>query len=159
MDIILSKSAQRSYSYANYANQAVGVLERWLLSLLDAAVFVHFAIVIQYQHCIHDRRSATKFDTHIRTDVGLILTESKFTHPTPGGAREDFRGSTIQKSGNVMKSPQKKLKQFKTHPTPGGPCGVFFGGGGKHSKVWEMSWTARESIIIFNPHATLGWEF
>ena len=33
-----------------YANQAVGVLERWLLSLLDAAVFVHFAIVIPALH-------------------------------------------------------------------------------------------------------------
>ena len=26
------------------------------------------------QHCIHDRRSATKFDTHVRTDMGQIRT-------------------------------------------------------------------------------------
>ena len=32
------------------ANQSAGVLERWLLSLLDAAVFVHFAIVIPALH-------------------------------------------------------------------------------------------------------------
>ena len=53
-----------------------------------------------------------------------------------------------------MNSPQKKIK---THPTPGGPCGVL-GGGGKNSKVREMSWTARESIIIFKPpsHAVVG---
>ena len=30
-----------------------------------------------------------------------------------------------------------------------------FRGGGKNSKVREMSWTARKSIIIFNPHPTL----
>ena len=54
-----------------------------------------------------------------------------------------------------MNSPQKKKKKIKTNPTPGGPCGLLGGGGGKNSKVREMSWTARESIIIFNPHPTL----
>ena len=51
-----------------------------------------------------------------------------------------------------MNSPQKKIK---THRTPGGPCGVLGGGGKNSTKVREMSWTARESIIIFNPHPTL----
>ena len=27
-----------------------------------------------YQHCIHDRRTATTFGTHIRIDMGLIRT-------------------------------------------------------------------------------------
>ena len=41
-----------------------------------------------------------------------------------------------------MNSPQKKKK-------PPHPRGSMWGfrGGGKHSKVREMSWTARESII------------
>ena len=54
-----------------------------------------------------------------------------------------------------MNSPQFFFfNTFKTHPTPGGPCGVL-GGGGTNSKVREMSWTARESIIVFNTHPTL----
>ena len=50
-----------------------------------------------------------------------------------------------------MNSPQKKIKP--THPR--GSMWGFRGGGGKNSKVREMKWTARESIIIFNPHPTL----
>ena len=43
---------------------------------------------------------------------------------------------------------------------PPHPRGSMWGfrGGGKNSKVREMSWTARESIIIFKPpsHAVVG---
>ena len=35
-----------------------GRARRWLLSLLDVAVFVRFAIVIIATHCIHDRHTA-----------------------------------------------------------------------------------------------------
>ena len=138
-----------------------------------------------YEHCIHDRRTATKFGTHIRIDIGLyrdvwiaaiassttslatrtaaicvrfqgrlvrrvyvtmqitFLTRKSaliyrrglrqrvasltlncngdfairaygtdsnlifFTHPTPGGARENFRGSKIQMSGKCHEPPRK----------------------------------------------------
>ena len=77
------------------ANQVAGVLERWLLSLLDAAVFVHFAIVIP---ALHSRPSERNQIWHTYSDrYRTNSNQTFFDHPTPGGCQGDFRGSTIQK--------------------------------------------------------------
>ena len=156
MDIILSKAAQRSYSYANICEPSGGRSRKMVAIVTGCRSFRTF----------RDCHTSIAFTT-VGAQPNLTHTfgqmwdwfepNLKFTHPTPGGAREDFRGSNIQKSGNVMNSPQKKKKK-KNHPTPGGPCGVL-GGGGKNSKVREMSCTARESIIILTPIPRCGWEF
>ena len=75
-----------------------------------------------------------------------------FTHPTLGGAREDFRGSQIQKSGNVMNSPKKKIK---THPTPGGSMWGFRGGGWQKFKSPGNVMNCQRINNHFNPHPTL----
>ena len=70
-----------------YANQAVGVLERWLLSLLDAAFFVHFAIVIP---ALHSRPSERNQISHTHsdrcgTDSNLIKVYSSDPRGCQGG--------------------------------------------------------------------------
>ena len=58
-------------------------------------------------HCIHDRRTATKFCTHIRIDMGLIRTYKKLTQPTTGGI---LGGQKFKSPENVMNCPEKKIK-------------------------------------------------
>ena len=41
----------------------------------------------------HDRRTATKFGTHIRVDTGLFSAKKNLTHPTPGGFQKQKRRS------------------------------------------------------------------
>ena len=76
------------------ANQAAGVLEWWLLSLLDAAVFVHFAIAII---ALHSRLAYCNQIGHIYSDrYGTDSNLNKIDQHNPRG---DFRGLTIQKDG------------------------------------------------------------
>ena len=105
---------------------------------------------LSYQHCIHDRLSATIFGTHIWIDSNQTF----FDPPDPkGGARGAFRGSTIQKSGKCHELPRKSIIKKKKHPTPGGPSGDFRGLA--IQKVREMSWTAQKINNLFNPRRTL----
>ena len=111
---------------------------------------------LSYQHCIHDRLSATIFGTHIWIDMGLIRTFFLPTRPQGGGARGDFMGSNIQKSGKCHELPRKSIifvLKNPPHPTPGGPSGDFRGLA--IQKVREMSWTAQKINNVFNPHRTL----
>ena len=57
----------------------------------------------------HDRRTATKFGTHMRVDMGLILSQKNVTHPTPGGFLGDQK---IKSLGNVMNC--QKIQKKKT---------------------------------------------
>ena len=61
----------------------------------------------------HDRRTTTKFGTHIRVDMGLILSE-KTIWPTPpqGGPMGVFRGSKNEKSGEFHELPRKSIHFF-----------------------------------------------
>ena len=65
----------------------------------------------------HDRRTATKFGTHIRVDTGLILSLKKFTHPTPegshGGVGGFLGGQKMKSPGNVMNCPENPKKKSK----------------------------------------------
>ena len=109
---------------------------------------------LSYQHCIHDRRRATKFGTHIRLCDGTDSNQKNLTHPIPGVARGDFRGSTIQKSGKCHELPRKStIFFFKTHPTPAGPSGDFRGS--KMQKSGKCHGLPRKSIIFVNPYPTL----
>ena len=70
------------------ANLVTGVLERWLLTLLDAAVFVHFAIVIP---ALHSHLSDRNQIWHTYSDgYGTDSNLKKLTHPTPGGCQGGF---------------------------------------------------------------------
>ena len=109
---------------------------------------------LSYQHCIHDRLSATiiwhTYLDRYGTDSNLIF----FYPPDPkGGARGAFRGSKIQKSGKCHELPRKSIILKKKNPTPGGPNGDFRGLA--IQKVREMSWTAQKINNLFNPHRTL----
>ena len=109
---------------------------------------------LSYQHCIHDRLSATIFGTHIWIDMGLSRTQFFLTHPTPrGGARGAFRGSKIQKYGKCHELPRKSIIKTKKPPDSRGPGGDFKGLA--IQKVREMSWTAEKINNLFNPHRTL----
>ena len=65
----------------------------------------------------HDRRTATKFGTQMRFDLGIIRTETNLTHPTPEGPMGDFRGSKIQNS-----------RKFNFNPPPPDPYPTRGGG-------------------------------
>ena len=75
------------------------------------------------------------------------------THPTSGGARADFSGSKIKKSGKCHELPRKSLIFVKPHPTPGGPSGDFRGS--TIQKSGKCHGLPRKLIICVNPHSTL----
>ena len=130
-----------------------GRSRRWLLTLLDAAVFVHFAIVIP---ALHSRLSDRNQIWHTYSDgYGTDSNLNIFDPPDPRrGARGDFRGSKIQKSGKCHELPRKSIIFFvKPHPTPGGPNGDFRGS--KIQKSGKCHGLPRKSIIFVNPHPTL----
>ena len=130
----------------------MGVLERWLLTLLDAAVFVHFAIVIP---ALHSRLSDRNQIWHTYSDgYGTDSNLNKFDPPDPRGVPGGILGGQKFKSpGNVMNCPENKYFFFKPHPTPGGPNGDFRGS--KIQKSGKCHGRPRKSIIFFNPHPTL----
>ena len=119
-----SQCAQRSYSYAkifvsrdsdrvardepHLAHQAAGVLERWLLTLLDAAVFVHFAIVIP---ALHSRLSDRNQIWHTCSDgYGTDSNLNKFDPPDPRGVPGGIlRGQKFKSPGNVMNCPENQF--------------------------------------------------
>ena len=83
----LAKSWIRAWA-APLAHQAAGVLERWLLTLLDAAVFVHFAIVIP---ALHSRLSDRNQIWHTYSDgYGTDSNLKKFDPPDPRGCQGGF---------------------------------------------------------------------
>ena len=91
----------------------------------DAAVCVHFAIVIP---ALHSRPSERNQIWHTYSDrYGTDSNLNKFYPPEPswvsGG---DFRGSTIQKSGKCHELTRKSII-LKKNLTPGGPSGVLGG--------------------------------
>ena len=67
----------------------------------------------------------TKFGTHMRIDLGMVPTK-KIDLPTQGGRSENFRGSTIQKSGEFHELQRKLINNFFL-PTKGGRSGNFRG--------------------------------
>ena len=82
--------------------------------VLDAAVFVHFAIVIP---ALHSRLSDRNQIWHTYSDgYGNDSNLKKLDPPDPG----DFRGSKIQKSGKCHELPRKSIIFFKTPPQPRG---------------------------------------
>ena len=122
---------------------------KMVANALDAAVFVHFAIVIP---ALHSRLSDRNQIWHTYSDgYGTDSNLNKFDPPDPRG---DFRGSKIQKSGKCHELPRKSIFFFfKPHPTPGGPNGDFRGS--KIQKSGKCHGRPRKSIIFFNPHPTL----
>ena len=123
-----------------------------LASLLyKAAVFFVWLSVCTPPLFRHDRRTATKFGTHIRVDTGLILSFKKICPPHPRGVPWGcwgvFRGSKNQKSGKCHELPRKSLKKM-LNP------GVGWGGGfrGQHLK--------KNYFIFKNPvGGGVGWKF
>ena len=84
----------------------------------------------------HDRRTATKFGTHVRIDPGIIRAQTHLTHPTPGGSQGGggLGGQQFKSPGNVMSCPESS---FTPPPlTRGGRGDVL---GVTNSKVREMS--------------------
>ena len=83
------------------ANQAAGVLERWLLALLDAAVFVHFSIVIPALHSRPSKRNHIWHTHSVRygTDSNLNKVDPPDPRGVPGGI---LGGQQFKSSGNVM---------------------------------------------------------
>ena len=67
-----------------------------------------------------DSRTATKFCTHIRVDMGLIRNKNNLTLPTPGGFPGGFRGSTNQKSGKCHELSRKSTTTNVTATPPWG---------------------------------------
>ena len=64
---------------------------------------------LSYQHCIHACRTATKFGTHIRMDMGLIRTKNKVDPPDPRGVPGGIlRGQKFKSPGNVMDCPENQ---------------------------------------------------
>ena len=148
---VLPSTRQRSYSCTavRLAHQAAGVLERGLLSLLDAAVFVHFVIVIPALHSRPSERNQIldrygtdsdlkQFDPHDPKGVpGVILGGQKFKSPE-------------------MSSTAQKINNFFFKPTPPQVVQVGILGG----QVREMSWTAQKMNNLFlTPIPPCGWEF
>ena len=93
------------------AHQAAGVLERWLLTLLDAAVFVHFAIVIP---ALHSRLSDRNQIWHTYSDgYGTDSNLKKIDPPDPRGVPGGILGGQKFKSpGNVMNCPENQYSFF-----------------------------------------------
>ena len=85
----------------------MGVLERWLLTLLDAAVFVHFAIVIPALHSrLSDRNQI--WDTYsdgYGTDSNLKKIDPPDPRGVPGGI---LGGQKFKSPGNVMNCPENQ---------------------------------------------------
>ena len=100
-------ATQRYSSPEILANLAMGVLERWLLTLLDAAVFVHFAIVIP---ALHSRLSDRNQIWHTYSDgYGTDSNLNKFDPPDPRGVPGGILGGQKFKSpGNVMNCPENQ---------------------------------------------------
>ena len=68
----------------------------------DAAVFVHFAIVIPALHSRPSDRNQI-WHTYYSDRYGTDSNLKQFDPPNPsGGARGDFRAQTFKSPGNVM---------------------------------------------------------
>ena len=104
----------------------MGVLERWLLTLLDAAVFVHFAIVIP---ALHSRLSDRNQIWHTYSDgYGTDSNLNKIDPPDPRGVPGGILGGQKFKSpGNVMNCPENQFFFFKPHPPQGVQMGILGG--------------------------------
>ena len=92
----------------------MGVLERWLLTLLDAAVFVHFAIVIPALHSrLSDRNQIWHtYSGGYGTDSNLNKFDPPAPRGVPGGARGVpggiLGGQKFKSPGNVMNCPENQ---------------------------------------------------
>ena len=79
----------------------------------------------------HDRPTATTFGTHMRIDMGIIRTQRKLTHPTPGGSRWNLGGQQFKSPGNVMNCPDNQLKKCTPTHQEGEVLGVTIQQSGK----------------------------
>ena len=103
---------------------------RWHIYYIKLQFSLSVCLSVPLPPFRHDRRTATKFGTHIRVDTGLILRYKKITHPTPegshGGVGGFLGGQKIKRPGNVMNCPENPHKKVKTRWGVG-LCGSFRG--------------------------------
>ena len=104
---IPKKKKRRPRLAVPLANLATGVLERWLLTLLDAAVFVHFAIVIP---ALHSRLSYRNQIWHTYLDgYGTDSNLNNVDPPDPRGVSGGIlAGQKFKSPGNVMNCPENQ---------------------------------------------------
>ena len=131
------------------------MLERWLLSLLDTAVFVHFAIVVSALHSRPSERNQIwhTYSDRYGTDSNLKKVDPPDPRGVPGGI---LAGQQLKSPGNVMNCPENQYFFFKQkpHPTPGGPSGNFRGSTIQKSGKYH-GLPRKKLTICFNPHSTL----